>query len=81
MDEKNETTCWETNEENATPCRNKECRLWVKCKAVQNCTIIAAQEGPLTLQEIGNLHELTRMRICQVEKEAIRKIKQMVYDT
>lgn len=81
MDKNNETTCWETNEANETPCRNKECRLWLKCKEKQNCTIIAAQEGPKTLQEIGNLHSLTRMRICQVEKEALRKIKELVFGT
>ena len=81
MDKNNETTCWQANEANETPCKNKACRLWLKCKAKQNCTIIAAQEGPKTLQEIGNLHELTRMRICQVEKEALRKIRELVLGT
>ena len=81
MSENNETTCWQANEANKTPCENKGCRLWLKCKAMQNCTIIAAQEGPKTLQEIGNLHELTRMRICQVEKEALRKIRELVLGT
>tara|TARA_Y100000593_G_scaffold50967_1_gene95790 strand:- start:9269 stop:9514 length:246 start_codon:yes stop_codon:yes gene_type:complete len=81
MDEKNETTCWQTNQANETVCLNKACRLWLNCKAKQNCTIIAAQDGPKTLQEIGNLHELTRMRICQVEKEALRKIKELVFGT
>lgn len=80
MSEKNET-CWQANKENNTPCQNKECRLWLKCNEQQNCTIIAAQEGPLTLQQIGNLHELTRMRICQVEKEALRKIRESVLGT
>jgi hypothetical protein len=79
MKEPNETTCWQTNEANDTPCKNKSCRLWLKCKAKQNCTIVAAQEGSLTLQKIGDLHELTRMRICQVEKEALRKIKELVF--
>ena len=81
MKEPNETTCWQANEVNDTPCKNKECRLWLECKAKQNCTIIAAKEGPLTLQKIGDLHELTRMRICQVEKEALRKIKELVLGT
>ena len=57
MNDKDET-CWQANENNDTPCQNKECRLWLECKAKQNCTIIAAKGGPLTLQEIGNLHEL-----------------------
>ena len=80
-DKTNETTCWETNAANKTACRNKKCRLWLECKAKQNCTIIAAQEGPKTLQEIGDLHGLTRMRICQVEKEALRKIRELVFGT
>jgi DNA-directed RNA polymerase sigma subunit (sigma70/sigma32) len=81
MNEKNETTCWENQQENQIPCRNKKCRLWLKCKEKQNCTIIAAQDGPKTLQQIGNLHGLTRMRICQVEKEALRKIRELVFGT
>ena len=81
MSENNETTCWESNEANNTPCENKECRLWLKCAAKQNCTIIAANEGPKTLQQIGDLHDLTRMRICQVEKEALRKIRELVLGT
>ena len=81
MNENNETTCWQANQEQNTPCENRECRLWLKCKEKQNCTIIAAQDGPFTLQQIGNLHELTRMRICQVEKEALRKIRELVLGT
>lgn len=80
MNNKDET-CWQANKNDKTPCQNKECRLWLECQNKQNCTIIVAQDGPLTLQQIGNLHELTRMRICQVEKEAIRKIKEIVYST
>ncbi len=81
MNENNETTCWQANQDQNTPCENRECRLWLKCKEKQNCTIIAAQDGPFTLQQIGNLHELTRMRICQVEKEALRKIRELVLGT
>jgi len=81
MNEDNEKTCWESNEENNISCKNKKCRLWLACKTSRNCTIIAAKEGPKTLQEIGNLHELTRMRICQVEKEALRKIRELVFGT
>ena len=80
MNDKDET-CWQANKNNDTPCMNKNCRLWLKCREKQNCTIIAAEDGPQTLQQIGNLHELTRMRICQVEKEAMRKIRDLVLGT
>lgn len=81
MDNKNETTCWQHVKDTDKPCKNKQCRLWLKCKNRLNCTIIAAEEGPKTLQEIGDLHSLTRMRICQIEKEALSKIKQLIFDS
>ena len=74
-------TCWEKKKKNNTPCKNKACRMWIECRDKQNCTIVAAKEGPLTLQKIGNLHKLTRMRICQVEKEAMRKIRELILGT
>jgi hypothetical protein len=80
MSNKDET-CWQANEKKNTPCKNKDCRLWLQCEPKQNCTILAAKGGPLTLQKIGNLHKLTRMRICQVEKEAMRKIRELILGT
>ena len=38
-----------------------------------NCVIIAAQTGPKTLQEIGEVFNITRMRVCQIEKSIISK--------
>jgi DNA-directed RNA polymerase sigma subunit (sigma70/sigma32) len=40
-----------------------------------NCSIIAAENGKMTLREIGEILGLTRMRICQIEKRALLKIK------
>lgn len=80
MDNENKT-CWQANKDNNTPCTNTSCRMWLNCQEKQNCTIVAAKDGPLTLQQIGNLHGLTRMRICQVEKEALRKIRETVVDS
>ena len=39
--------------------------------------IIAAAEGPHTLQKIGQIYGLTRMRICQIEKSIFEKIRTM----
>ncbi|NBP02925.1 MAG: hypothetical protein EBU90_22995 [Proteobacteria bacterium] len=43
-----------------------------------NCVIIASQNGPYTLQKIGKIYGLTRMRICQIEKTIIQKIKNSI---
>ena len=45
----------------------------------QNCAIIGASlDKKFTLEEIGKMFDVTRMRICQVEKIAIEKIKDKV---
>ena len=57
------------------PCDKKECRHFFECNDYKNCSIIAAETGPMTLQEIGNNFNLSRMRICQIEKNLLNKIK------
>jgi hypothetical protein len=69
------TTCWNEHKKAKKACLDKGCRQWINCQQKLNCTILASLEGPRTLQEIGDLHGLTRMRICQIEKSAIKKIK------
>ena len=40
-----------------------------------NCNIIASnQRGMHTLQQIGNMLNITRMRVCQIEKSVYNKI-------
>ena len=70
------TTCFREHRELQKPCENNSCRQWMNCRQYQNCAIIASTKGSRTLQEIGDLHGLTRMRICQIEKSALRKIKE-----
>ena len=36
--------------------------------------MIAADKGPMTLQEIGDIFGVTRMRICQIEKSVLKKL-------
>ncbi len=69
-----EKTCFSLCEKSKTPCGNNNCRNWLNCEKKLNCAILAAKDGPRTLQEIGDLHGLTRMRICQIEKNAIKKL-------
>jgi len=46
----------------------------------QNCIINKANEKEHTLEEIGNIFEISRMRICQLEKNIVGKIKKIVSD-
>jgi len=62
-------------------CNKKACRYWVDCKENQNCTINLADEGNQTLQKIGSIYGITRMRVCQIEKSIITKIKKRVQET
>ena len=58
-------------------CKESDCRYWLENTSTNNCTIIAAKtEKNMTLEEIGNIFKVTRMRICQIEKRAIEKIKE-----
>jgi len=56
--------------------------MWVDSECHQNCTLLAVAKNrgcSMTLQQIGNLHGLTRMRVCQIEKRAIEKIKNAIF--
>lgn len=68
-------TCFSIQEKYNVDCQRTSCPNWIENSKNNNCVIIAAQEGPKTLQEIGELFKLTRMRICQIEKLIYEKIK------
>ena len=70
--------CFDLHEKEKVECQNKRCRMWINCNQTQNCTLIASKNGPLSLQEIGDILGVTRMRICQIEKKVISKISNMV---
>jgi len=67
--------CFEAHECYNACCKKQECRQWIDHKESMNCTIIAAKRGPMTLQQIGDIFGVTRMRICQIEKKIIKKIE------
>jgi DNA-directed RNA polymerase sigma subunit (sigma70/sigma32) len=70
--------CFEVHEQSKESCINKKCRYWIDCKNNNNCTLIAAKAGPMTLQDIGEIFGVTRMRICQLEKKIVTKLNQIV---
>lgn len=74
MDDTTPKTCFAAHAEHGVCCKRTSCRSWIDSKKHLNCVLLAAREGPMTLQHVGDVFGLTRMRICQVEKEACRKI-------
>jgi len=74
MTKKLKLTCFSSHESTGTPCNKTSCRQWLDSSTHYNCTIIAAKTGPMTLQQIGELFNVTRMRICQIEKIIIQKL-------
>lgn len=71
----NDLTCYGAHEAYNVDCQRKKCQQWISHSPDHNCVMLAAQKGPHTLQEIGKIYGLTRMRICQIEKGIYEKIK------
>jgi DNA-directed RNA polymerase specialized sigma subunit len=61
-------------------CENSNCRHFIKNQKNLNCSIFAAEDGPKTLQEIGDYFDLSRMRICQIEKNILEKLRSKLED-
>jgi len=70
--------CFEYHKKKCVTCKKKNCRYWISSKSHMNCTLICADEGPKTLQQIGDIFNITRMRVCQIEKKIINKIKSQI---
>lgn len=68
-------TCFSVLSRHDIDCQRKRCPHWISYPDGHNCVMIAASEGPHTLQEIGKIYGLTRMRICQIEKGIYEKIR------
>ncbi len=70
------TTCFDVQARHKVDCQRSRCSHWIEYAEGHNCVMIAALSGPHTLQTIGQIYGLTRMRICQIEKEILGKIRQ-----
>jgi uncharacterized protein YqkB len=73
--------CFESCESEERSCESKGCRYWINHEGSRCCTLLAAKSGPMTLQEIGDIFGVTRMRICQIEKKLIRKMGDQIQAT
>jgi len=70
-------TCFENCRLLNQACKNTECRHSIKNDSSLNCLLLAVKPGQTqTLADIGKVFDLTRMRICQIEKGAVAKVKE-----
>lgn len=74
----NDVTCYEAMNKSSCQCQRKSCSQWIDFSRGKNCMMITTQGGPLTLNEIGKIYGLTRMRICQIEKNIYQKIRNVI---
>jgi hypothetical protein len=70
------TTCFKEHRDRCVSCERKTCSHWVSMEEKQNCSVIAAEDGPYTLEKIGQMFNVSRMRICQIEKGIKTKIRE-----
>jgi hypothetical protein len=68
-------TCFEAQSKYNVCCQRRHCKNWINSACDVNCIVVAVKNGPKTLQEIGKIYGLTRMRICQIEKAIYEKIE------
>ena len=70
--------CFDVHEENSILCKKKQCQQWIPDEQSCNCVIISARQGPKTFQEIADIYGVSRMRICQQQKEIYNKIRTVI---
>jgi len=71
--------CFEYHGAKGVNCLKTNCRYWIESKNHSNCCIVGStKKESVTLEDIGKIFSVTRMRICQIEKIAISKIRDKI---
>lgn len=62
--------------ENDSICNKEDCRLWMNYSEDLNCSLISVKKnGKLTLNEVGERLGISYVRVSQIEKQAVNKLK------
>ena len=73
---KKNTTCFKSHKDFNIGCKKKSCRYFLSNQEeYQNCVINMSNNESHTMEKIGEIFGITRMRICQIEKSIIEKLK------
>ena len=60
-------------------CKKEECRYWINYPEDNNCSLISIyRNGPMTLNEVSKRIGVSLVRISQIEKQAISKLKKRI---
>ena len=72
-----EPACVESCKRHGVSCPNSECKHWMHYEEDLNCALVAVDkhERGLTLREIGERLGISFVRVCQIEKGAVKKLK------
>tara|TARA_B100000945_G_scaffold301468_1_gene284265 strand:- start:42 stop:287 length:246 start_codon:yes stop_codon:yes gene_type:complete len=77
--ENSNIACFAAHKNCKKSCINKKCRYWHNLESSNNCIINKVNENKdMTLQEIGELFDITRMRVCQIEKKSLQKLNKLL---
>jgi len=75
-----ERKCIKACKDYGVSCPNTSCRNWIEHEEDLNCTQITVDkhEEGLTLREIGERLGISFVRVCQIEKTALEKLKKRI---